>query len=409
MRILFHHRIASRDGQWVHMAELISALRAEGHEVLLVGPQAFAELRFGGQAGVVAALKRRLPRALYEVLELGYNVPAGWRLWRAMRRFRPDVVYERYNLHLLAGVRCARRSGVPLLLEVNGPLYEERSAHGGLALARLAAASQRATWRGADVVLPVTEALADYVRRAGVPEARIAVIPNGIDPARFAAVPPAGEAKRRLGLAGRLVLGFTGFVRDWHGLDAVIDLLAEDGEAMNLHLLMVGDGPARAGLEARAARLGVARRLTFTGVVDRDRVAGLVAAFDIALQPGVTPYASPLKLFEYLALGRAVVAPDLPNIREVLSDGDNAVLFAAGEPGAMAAAVRRLCADAGLRDSLGARAQATIAERGLTWRENARRVAALAGKCRPTEHQPSSSSEPLPPFPLPPRAGGEGA
>lgn len=378
MKILFHHRIASRDGQWVHMAELIEALTRQGHEVVLVGPAHLSGMEFGGEAGTVAALKRLLPGAVYEMLELGYNVVAFWRLRRAYLDHRPDVVYERYNLYLLAGVMLRWLHGVPLLLEVNGPMCEERTRHGGLALPALAAWSQRTAWRGADMVMPVTSVLAGYVCRAEVPEDRIVVIPNGIDTARFASVPSREEAKRRLGLDGRLVLGFTGFVKDWHGLDRIVDLLGGAAAPFNPHLLLVGDGPVRSALEVQARKLGVSDRFTVTGVVERDAVPACIAAFDIALQPGVTSYASPLKLFEYMALGRAVVAPDTANIREILTDGDNALLFDPAQPEAMADAIVTLCADPALRQQLASRARATIDAKGLTWANNAQRVADLA-------------------------------
>jgi glycosyltransferase involved in cell wall biosynthesis len=92
----------------------------------------------------------------------------------------------------------------------------------------------------------------------------------------------------------------------------------------------------------------------------------------------VVPYASPLKLFEYMALGCAIVAPDLPNIREVLTDGRDAVLFDPADPGAFRAALDRLCRDGALRDRLGAAASRTIDERGFTWADNARRVEDIA-------------------------------
>lgn len=102
-------------------------------------------------------------------------------------------------------------------------------------------------------------------------------------------------------------------------------------EAMrNLGHEVVLVGPARRELAQLAQARGVADRLTITGVVGDDVVADHIRAFDIALIPGVTEYASPLKLFEYLYLRRAIVAPDIPNIREILKDGENTMLFAAG-------------------------------------------------------------------------------
>jgi glycosyltransferase involved in cell wall biosynthesis len=382
LKILFHHRIASRDGQAVHMQELIAALRAGGHEVVLVGPKATGRQAFGGEVAFVARLKKRLPRALYELLETAYSIHAAPRLFRAYRRERPDAVYERYNLFMLAGLWLRRLTGVPLLLEVNAPILEERAEHDRLTLTGLARWCQHAVWRGADHVLPVTQVLANYVRAAGVPEDHICVVPNGSHPERLAAAPDAATAKRRLGLEGRLVLGFTGFVRQWNRLDRVLELIARDGKTLNLHLLLVGDGPARPALEALAADLKVADRLIVTGVIEPADIPAHVAAFDIALIPGVTSYASPLKLFEYMALARPTVAPDTPNIREILADGEDALLFDPQDEHAFAAAILRLAQDEDLRATLGAAARASLSARGLTWANNAGRVAALIRSIR---------------------------
>jgi glycosyltransferase involved in cell wall biosynthesis len=377
MKILFHHRIASRDGQAVHMDELLAALRKLGHEIVVVGPARTARVEFGGDVGLIMSLKRHLPLALYEALEFGYNLVALPRLWAAVRREKPDAIYERYNLFSLAGATLRRFSRIPLLLEVNAPIFEERLAEDGLSLRRFAAWTQRAAWRSADHVLPVTNVLADYVRAAGVPEHRIVVIPNGIDGEKFGTIPDRDAAKRRLGLSGKLVLGFTGFVRAWNSLDRIIDLLAALRRAHDVHLLVVGDGPVRADLEEQAKRLGVSDRLTITGIVPRDAVAAHIAAFDIALQPGVTAYASPLKLFEYMAVGLAIVAPNQPNIREVLTHESDALLVAPSRPEDLAAAIERLCMDAVLRARLGAGARAVIERGGFTWIRNARRVLTL--------------------------------
>ena len=138
MRILYHHRTASRDGQAVHIDEMVHALRALGHDVLVVGPQ-----RHEGQAGSgaqamgqdvswVQRLRSALPQALYELLELGYSIPAWVRLRRAARAFKPDLIYERYNLHMLAGLWVASAQRVPLFVEVNAPLQQgvcDRTVH----------------------------------------------------------------------------------------------------------------------------------------------------------------------------------------------------------------------------------------------------------------------------------------
>ena len=379
MKILYHHRTASKDGQAVHIEEMIAAMRSEGHEVLVVAPEIGDAGQMGGEVGWVHRLKRALPKALYELLELAYSLLAYRKLKAAAAQFRPDVIYERYNLYLLAGAMLKKRLGIPLLLEVNSPLVFERSRHsGGLALPSLARWAERTAWMAADRVLPVTRVLAGYVKEYGVPDERIAVIPNGINKAHFDAAPDPETAKARLGLQGKLVLGFTGFVRDWHGVDRVIGWMATSGAPRNAHLLVVGDGPARMALEDQARELGLGNAVTFTGVVHRDTVPEHVAAFDVALQPAVTAYASPLKMMEYLVLGKPIVAPCAPNLMEILTDGENAVLFDDDVPDSLESTLTRVCSEAELRQRLAFGARQTIDRLQLTWIGNARKVVALA-------------------------------
>ena len=382
MRILYHHRTRSKDGQYVHIEEMINALRSLGHEVIIVAPPSAETESFGSDAGAIALLKRYMPKWCYELIELAYSLVAYRRLAAAVREHQPDVLYERYNLFLPAGIWLARKYKLPMLLEINAPILEERAKYDGLSLTRLARWSQAYAWRNADLVLPVTRVLGDIVQAYGVPAERIVVIPNGINGDRFDGDIDIAAAKVALGLQGQLVLGFTGFVRDWHGLDKVIDLIATDPPDALRTLLVVGDGPVRADLEQQAARLGIAARVHFTGIVERDDVARYVAAFDIALQPAVVAYASPLKLFEYLALGKAIVAPGQPNIREILTHEKNALLFDPAHPEQLAASIQRLCVDHDLRLHVAAGARAAIVEQQLTWKANAQRVVDLFGKLK---------------------------
>lgn len=373
MRILYHHRIASLDGQFVHIDELVRALRQRGHEVQVIGPRVVQRYRLGGEWRLLAALRRRMPQTVYELLELGYGLGATLRLLKATRRFQPDLIYERYNLHLPAGILVRRLTGIPLILEVNAPLAAERAAHGGLALPRLAHAIERWTWCSADRIVTVTGVLAEMIEAAGVARQRIRVVPNAVDLDAFRAIDRAA-AKRALAVEGRCVLGFVGFMRPWHGLDRAIHFLATARRA-DLLLLIVGDGPARPGLEALAHELGVAEQVRFLGTVARSHIPAIMAAFDIALQPAVVPYASPLKLFEYMAAGCAILAPDSPNIREIVQPGVEALLFTEDE---FAQQLAHLVADDSLRARLGAAGRERIYRLGRSWDANAAVVEALA-------------------------------
>jgi len=371
MKILYSHRTKSSDGQAVHIRALTGALARRGHDLFIVGPDddAPSERPLDADAGV--GLRRFLPAPVYELAEIAYSAPAYLKLAARSKAAAPDVLYERYNLFHHAGARLARTHDLPFLLEVNAPLAEERARHGKLALKSLAQQSERSIWRAADRVFPVTHALARHVEAAGVAPDRIDVIPNGVERALLA--DHDGQPVRaRYGLGDKIVLGFTGFVRDWHGVDRVIAYLGAR-RRNDIALLVVGDGDVRPALEAQARKLGVDGAVVFTGIVQRDAVPGHLAAFDIALQPAVTAYASPLKLIEYMASARAIVAPDTANIREVLGAGE-AMLVGEGDTDGFIAALDALVADPALRLRLGAAARSSLLRQGLTWDANAVRV-----------------------------------
>jgi glycosyltransferase involved in cell wall biosynthesis len=374
LKILYHHRTRSRDGQSIHIDALIGALRGADHEVIVVGPKQ--------TPATAEPLNRKLlPKFIYELLEFGYNVLEFAKLAAAAARHRPDALYERANIFTLSGLWISQLYRLPFLLEVNAPLSIERQKFGGLSLARFATWTEHAAWRGADRVLPVTDVLAKEIENARVPRSHILVVPNGVDLSKLKAVDPK-PIKQALGLGQGLTIGFVGFVRDWHGLDQIVDLLANEPVLANAEFLIVGDGPACPGLRQQAERLGIADRVVITGVFQHERLPEYLSAIDIAVQPEVTPYASPLKLMEYMALGRTIVAPDAANIREILEHEVDALLFRHGDRKALQDALKRLASDEALRFRLGAAAAAKVVARRLTWAGNAERVVALIEDCR---------------------------
>jgi glycosyltransferase involved in cell wall biosynthesis len=213
----------------------------------------------------------------------------------------------------------------------------------------------------------VTAVLGEVVAASGVSRERITVIPNGVDRNAFPL------KLYRAGPSGSVNIGFVGFVREWHGLDEVIAGLAANEHAEPPIRLTIG-GPADPRLEIQAQALGVANLVQFTGLQQRQAIPEVLRTFDIALQPRAVCYASPLKLFEYMACGRAIIAPDQPNIREILTDGENAILFDPAEPGGMWRAIRRLASDPQSRERLGRAARRTLEMRNYTWQGNATRV-----------------------------------
>jgi len=369
MKIIYHHRIASKDGQYVHVEEIIQALRQLGHEVIIVAPNISEHSDFGSDGGWVDLLKAKLPKAFYEVLEFSYSFYAFFKLCKAIIKHKPDAIYERCNLFLPAGIWAKKLFKLPLQLEVNSPLYQERKKYGGIALDGLAKWSETYVWKNADKVLPVTHIMASYIKAVGVPEANITVIPNGVNTAIFT---PKNTANRAQRFEGKLVVGFVGFCREWHKLDEVLELLAGE-KRDDVFFLLVGDGPIIPELIAQAKALGFEKQFETTGLVKREDMPYWLDQMDIALQPAVTPWASPLKMIEYLAKGLAIVAPDSDNIKELLSD-ENSVLFNENELDQMLIKIHLLIENSQLREKLSINAQQTITQLNLSWVGNAGKI-----------------------------------
>ncbi|MDI6794175.1 MAG: glycosyltransferase family 4 protein, partial [bacterium] len=377
MRILYHHRTQAEDAQGIHINELIKAWRKLGHEVEVVAlAQGGEDLKKtkGKIWGYIASFS---PRMIYELLELAYNLVGYIRLVKAGKRFRPNFIYERYSLYNFSGILAARSLGIPLILEVNAPIAYEKKEYERLVFSRLARYLEKSISSRADKTIVVSGALRDHLLQTGVTSDKIVVLPNGVNLEEFDSSSCNGEAvRRKYGLDGKIVLGFTGWFRDWHGLNLALEMINEIGDN-RCHLLLVGDGPARPDLEAYVHAHALESSVTFTGPVERKNIPAYVAAFDIALQPGVTPYASPMKLIEYMALGKAIVAPELPNICEIIKDEQNGLLFRKGNRDDLKRALLKLIEHPEFRGQLGEAARQTILERNLTWEGNAQRVIGL--------------------------------
>ena len=133
-------------------------------------------------------------------------------------------------------------------------------------------------------------------------------------------------------------------------------------------------------LERTVEALKLKDKVIWTGTVQHEGVPDVLAAVDVALQSEVTTYASPLKLFEYMAAGKAIMAPRRPNIQEIVEDERTALLFEPGNLEEMENVLRRMALDAALRRRLGESARARLNEGGFTWDTNAKRVLELFEK-----------------------------
>jgi glycosyltransferase involved in cell wall biosynthesis len=182
-----------------------------------------------------------------------------------------------------------------------------------------------------------------------------------------------------LGLEGRTVIGFVGWFRNWHGLDLLLEAFRRGNlPARGATLVLVGDGPLLGWLNDFVAKHNLGEYVVFTGPLSHEDVPSHVQLFDIAVQPAANEYCCPMKVLEYMAMGRAILAPRQDNLLELLKEGEEAEYFRPGSVQEMVGALVRLMEDPGLRERIGGGARAAIERRGYLWRENARRVLELA-------------------------------
>jgi glycosyltransferase involved in cell wall biosynthesis len=229
---------------------------------------------------------------------------------------------------------------------------------------------------GCDGVVATTHGLREQVVRAGVPRERCLVAPNAVEQSRVDLQLERADARRQLGLPiDRAIVCYTGQLFPWKGASTLVESAAWLPEA---HFLIVGGRPRDVmGLRQLAASRGLAN-VWAVGQVAPARVPLYQAAADVLVLPNAigetvwTEYTSPLKLFEYLASGRPIVASDLPSLREVLVDGRNAVLVRPSDPAALAAGIERVLASPALAQTLAEAGRREVAD--ATWDQRARAV-----------------------------------
>lgn len=375
MRILYHHRTQGEEPESIHISAIVDALTTLGHEVRVVGPVAVhhraAEV---SKPSLLARIKNRAPRLFLELMQLAYNIVVYRRLAKAIEHFKPDLIYERYALFSFAGVRLAKRLGIPLILEVNTPYAQAWAKYYGLYLKKLARWLEKRTLMGASHVITVTEVQMAMLAKEGIPPQRISVCQNAIDPDWFDPVRHNDPTLRsRLGLT-ETVVGFVGTMNRWQGITdfpgVIRTVLAQCPE---VSFLFVGDGEFRRPLEDFCRAEGYANRVVFTGRKPHAEIPPLLALMDMGVLLNSNAYGSPMKIFEYMGMGKAVIAPRVGPVIEILRNEETGLLIEPGNADQMSSQIVRLVGDQVLRNKIAMAGRAYVAA-NHTWRRNALKI-----------------------------------
>ena len=396
MKILYlaDIRLPLERANGIQSMETCHALAARGHDVtLIVRPDTHTPPRdpyaFYGLP--------RVPTLHIEVAPLT-GPPAARRagyltfaLGRSLGRARQDVIFTRdLGLASLA-LRLPAAMRAPVIYEAHTIAADAAEARPELLtgaaaaspgkLRRLAARDAR-VWRAADGYVTITAGLARELERRFGPRRRIAIVPDGVRATDYTDARDATDYTDGTDGSGERVftIGYAGHLYPWKGVDLIIEAVSALKDTRGLIVGGHDSEPDLARLKALANDRDCATRIAFTGLIPPSDVAARLREADVLIVPNrksaiSTDFTSPLKLFEYMASGRPIVASDLPSFREILRDGENALLVEAGNPQALVAGITRIKTDPALGARLAGQAREDVG--AYTWARRAERLESL--------------------------------
>lgn len=389
MRILYlaDIRFPLERANGIQSIETCHALATRGHDVtLIVRPDTHTPPRdpyaFYGLA--------RIPALHVEVAPLT-GPPAARRagyltftLGRALGRTRQDLIFTR-DLGLASLlVRVPAMLRAPVVYESHTIAADAAAARPELLTGavrpsasklRRLARHDASVWRGADGYVTITAGLARELERRFGPRRHLAIVPDGVRSAEAPADPPATST-----LHPTFTIGYAGHLYPWKGVELIIEAVTALQDTRGLIVGGHEHEPDLERIKQLAVQLDCASRVTFTGPLPPAAVAPRLREADVLVLPNPrsaisSDFTSPLKLFEYMASGRPIVASDLPAFREILRHEANALLVEAGNPQALTAGIHRLKNDADLGTRLARQARQDVRE--FTWARRAERLESL--------------------------------
>lgn len=379
------------DATYIIQRNLSHGLISRGHSLTFAAPltvdefavtsdvEAVSPARRSWTASPLFSLASKLVWRIQKLIGVPYlNYFSNYRYFdaAALGLNSADVIYERNGMYNSGLAMAAKRLRLPYVIFFEADQIMELDIMNkpitGL-LRRRAEGILRYNLSAADCIICVTNAGQRHLMKHwNVPAEKIVVFPNAVHIDRFKPDRQAREDIRsKLGLQNDPVILFVGNFFHWHDVPTLLTAFVEVLKSQpTARLVLVGDGERRAAMSALAAELGLERSVVFTGIVSHSDVPRYMAAADIAVVPyppmDREMWLSPLKLFEYMSAGLAVVASSIGQIVDVVEDGANGSLVPPGDVTAMTAALCRLIADSDFRLSLGANARAT-AEKNFSW------------------------------------------
>lgn len=389
MNVIYHHRTQGKGVEAIHIRSIAKALRELGHKVTIISPpgcnpetpehgtgnnQSASGVKF-----LFSLISKKCPEFLFEIAELAYNIPIFFRLNKVLRNTSVDLIYERYFLFSLASQKLASKYNIPICYEINDSSFVPRLRK--LKFVKLANYFEKKAYSKADQLIVVSGQFKQILVGHGIQESKIIICHNAIDPAIFS---PSSIKDLPIDIPkDKLVLGFVGLFVKWVGLEFLLEAFQRLSlEHQNIHLLLVGGGPEEENVRQIIDRLHIDSQVTITGKVSHEDIPSYIDKIDVCIIPRHEKYTSPVKLFEYMAMGKAIVVPAYPSLLEVIEHGRNGLCFQPDNMIDLATVLSKLITDKILRKNLGEAAKSIALEKH-TWRNNAEHIIHKKNKTRP--------------------------
>jgi len=369
-------------GSTIKGIELMKALESCGHDVQLFWRRE-AEEPASGKPTTRDVLKRYLARFLHEPNQILRNLSDLKNEKKILKNQSPDLVISRLETYVMSSPFLASKMSIPLIVEADSPVsYELKNFDQSYWLfPNLVESMEMNVLKRADKVFCVSNVLKFYFVKRGVPEEKIHVISNGVDIQRFHLKISCDKIKKRYQLTNQNVIGFIGSFHYWHGVHHLIHLIQEIlSSHSNVAFLLVGSGgPLKVQLESFMKEHHYEDRVILTGHVPHDEVPAYISAMDIVLAPYPSLdffYYSPVKIYEYMAMGKAVVSSKIGQIAEVIENNQTGILCRPGDLQEMIEAVRGLLFNPSMRKRVGSEAHQYI-KKNHTWKHKGQLLSEL--------------------------------
>jgi len=290
-------------------------------------------------------------------------------------------IYQRYSFGNFSGLKLKRKFKIPFILEYNGSeIWVSKNWGLPLKFEKLIAYIKKTNFKFADLIVVVSDPLKEELVKAGVPSSKILVNPNGVDPQEFKPQINGLKIRKKYKLKNKIIVGFIGTFGPWHGVDILVkSIKAVVKKNPNIHFLLIGDGSLKSKIEEIIKENGISKYVTLTGLIPQSEAPEYLAACDILASPTVPNqdgsrfFGSPTKLFEYMAMGKAIVASDLEQLGEILENKKNALLVKPGDINDLEKIILQLATNPKLIKELGENARQEVVK-NYTWEEHVRKI-----------------------------------